>query len=72
MIEQEKSQSLTQNIEVLNDKIEELRDVQNNIEQKIITVIRKLDRLQEYTEIDEMRNIVANDQLTAIVNKLYK
>ena len=72
MMEQEKSQSLTQAIEILNGKIDEVIDSQKNMEQKIITIIRKLDRLQEYTEIDDMRNIVTNDQLTAIINKLYK
>ena len=53
-------------------KIDELRYGQKNIEQKLIAVIRKLDKLKEYTEIDEMRNIVSNDQLTSIINILYK
>ena len=53
-------------------KIDELRYGQKNIEQKLIAVIRKLDKLKEYTEIDEMRNIVSNDQSTSIINILYK
>ena len=53
-------------------KIDELRYGQRSIEQKLIAAIRKIDKLQEYTEIDEMRNIVSNDQLTAIINILYK
>lgn len=65
-------ETLAPTLEALNEKIDLLINEEKEIKQKMIAIMKKLDKIQEYNEIDDMRNRVFNHQLGAIVNKLAK
>ena len=56
--------------EDLNMKIDELINVQKETNQKQIAIINKLEKIQEYNEIDDMRSIMVSRQLSSIIDRL--
>ena len=61
-----KEQTLAENNEDFNEKIDKLIEEQKYLKQKIIVLLKKIDKIQEYIEIDDMRSTLTNKQLTEI------
>lgn len=66
----ENEQTLAIILENLNVKIEEVLKEEKEIKQKISVIMRKLEKIQEYNEIDDMRNTVFNNQLSLIQKRI--
>ncbi len=68
----ENEQTLAIILENLNEKIEEVIKEEKEIKQKISVIMRKLDRVLEYNEIDDMRNTIFNNQLSLLQKRMAK
>ena len=68
----ENEQTLAIILENLNEKIEEVIKEEKEIKQKISVIMRKLDRILEYNEIDDMRNTIFNNQLSLLQKRMTK
>jgi uncharacterized protein (UPF0335 family) len=68
----ENEQTLAIILENLNEKIEEVIKEEKEIKQKISVIMRKLDRILEYNEIDDMRNTIFNNQLSLLQKRMAK
>ena len=68
----ENEQTLAIILENLNEKIEEVVKEEKEIKQKISVIMRKLDRILEYNEIDDMRNTIFNNQLSLLQKRMAK
>lgn len=68
----ENEQTLAIILENLNEKIEEVVKEEKEIKQKISVIMRKLDRILEYNEIDDMRNTIFNNQLSLLQKRMTK
>lgn len=68
----ENEQTLAIILENLNQKIEEVIKEEKEIKQKISVIMRKLDRILEYNEIDDMRNTIFNNQLSLLQKRMAK
>lgn len=68
----ENEQMLAIILENLNEKIEEVIKEEKEIKQKISVIMRKLDRILEYNEIDDMRNTIFNNQLSLLQKRMAK
>lgn len=69
-MEEEKTLALI--LENLNEKIEEVIKEEKEIKQKINVIMKKLEKIQEYNEIDDMRNVVFYNQLSNLQNNITK
>lgn len=67
-------QTLAETIELLNKKIDEIINGQKNIENEIKrqnkVLMQKINKMQEYNEIDDMRCKLLTSQLNAILKKI--
>lgn len=67
-------QTLAETIELLNKKMDEIINGQKNIENEIKrqnkVVMQKINKMQEYNEIDDMRCKLLTSQLNAILKKI--
>ncbi len=68
----ENEQTLAIILENLNQKIEEVIKEEKEIKQKISVIMRKLDRILEYNEIDDMRNTIFTNQLSLLQKRMAK
>ena len=68
----ENEQTLAIILENLNEKIEEVIKEEKEIKQKISVIMRKLDRILEYNEIDDMRNTIFTNQLSLLQKRMAK
>lgn len=69
-MEEEKTLALI--LENLNEKIEEVIKEEKEIKQKINVIMKKLEKVQEYNEIDDMRNVIFYNQLSNIQKNITK
>ena len=71
---EKKEQTLAETIELLNKKIDEIINGQKNIENEIKrqnkVLMQKINKMQEYNEIDDMRCKLLTSQLNAILKKI--
>lgn len=71
---EEKEQTLAVTIEALNGKLNEIINKQIEIEKEIQknnkVIMQRINKVQEYNEIDDMRWKVSNKQLNAILKKI--
>ena len=67
-------ETLAETIELLNKKMDEIIDRQKNIENEIKrqnkVVMQRINKMQEYNEIDDMRCKLLTSQLNAILKKI--
>lgn len=67
-------QTLAETIELLNKKMDEIINGQKNIENEIKrqnkVLMQKINKMQEYNEIDDMRCKLLTSQLNAILKKI--
>ena len=59
-------QTLALTFKSLNKEIEELINTNKQLKQKMIVIIKKIDKLEEYAEIQDMRNAIIQKQLNII------
>ena len=66
-------QSLATKIELLNEKIDEIKIEQDNIKkelkQKNKIIMRKLQKIQEFCEIQEMQNKIFSRDINKCIKK---
>ena len=66
-------QSLATKIELLNEKIDEIKIEQDNIKkelkQKNKIIMRKLQKIQEFCEIQEMQNKIFSRDINKCIRK---
>ena len=66
-------QSLATKIELLNEKIDEIKIEQDNIKkelkQKNKIIMRKLQKIQEFCEIQEMQNKIFSSDINKCIRK---
>ena len=67
-------ETLAETIELLNKKMDEIINGQKNIENEIKrqnkVLMQKINKMQEYNEIDDMRCKLLTSQLNAILKKI--
>ncbi|MGN1326805.1 MAG: hypothetical protein ACI4VQ_01805 [Clostridia bacterium] len=52
--------------EKLNELIKEQKEIKNDIKQKNRAIMQRINKIEEYNEIDEMRNQVLNEHIDKI------
>ena len=52
--------------EKLNGLIKEQKEIKNEIKQKNRAIMQRINKIEEYNEIDEMRNQVLNEHIDKI------
>lgn len=79
MVEYEDEKTLAATLETINEKLNLVIEEQKNIEEQISknkkATMQKLQKLQEYNEIDDMRNTILNrnvDKIEKIIGELEK
>lgn len=67
-------QTLAATVEILNKKLDEIikrqKDIENEIRLNNKVIMQRMNKTQEYNEIDDMRCKVSNTQLNVILKKL--
>ena len=74
-MEEKKEPTLAEKIENLNTKLEEIINVQINIQEEIKLknkiLMQRINKLQEYNEITDMRATIMDKKINNIINKFY-
>lgn len=69
-MEQKNGPALAEILEEINEKlnvlINEQKNIKNEIKQKNKAIMQKINKIQEYNEIDDMRNQVLNEHIDKI------
>ena len=69
-MEQKNGPTLAEILEEINEKlnvlINEQKNIKNEIKQKNKAIMQKINKIQEYNEIDDMRNQVLNEHIDKI------
>lgn len=70
----EEKQTLAVTVEVLNKKLDEIINKQKYLEKELQknnkAIMQRINKVQEYNEIDDMRCKIISNQLNAILKKL--
>ena len=70
----EDKQTLAVTVEVLNKKLDEIINNQKYLEKELQknnkAIMQRINKVQEYNEIDDMRCKIISNQLNAILKKL--
>ncbi len=70
----EDKQTLAVTVEVLNKKLDEIMNKQEYLEKELQknnkAIMQRINKVQEYNEIDDMRCKIISNQLNAILKKL--
>ena len=70
----ENKQTLAVTVEVLNKKLDEIINKQKYLEKELQknnkAIMQRINKVQEYNEIDDMRCKIISNQLNAILKKL--
>lgn len=70
----EDKQTLAVTVEVLNKKLDEIINKQKYLEEELQknnkAIMQRINKVQEYNEIDDMRCKIISNQLNAILKKL--
>ncbi len=70
----EDKQTLAVTVEVLNKKLDEIINKQKYLEKELQknnkAIMQRINKVQEYNEIDDMRCKIISNQLNAILKKL--
>ena len=70
----EEKQTLAVTVEVLNKKLDEIINKQKYLEKELQknnkAIMQRINKIQEYNEIDDMRCKIISNQLNAILKKL--
>ena len=70
----EDKQTLAVTVEVLNKKLDEIINKQKYLEKELQknnkAIMQRINKIQEYNEIDDMRCKIISNQLNAILKKL--
>lgn len=69
-MENKDEQTLAKTVAELNEKIEILTNNQKELEKNYKVIMQRISKLQEYNEIDDMRNKIVNEQLNIILKKI--
>lgn len=73
-MEKNDEETLAAKIEILNKKIDDIIDRQKNAETELQknkkVLMQRINKMQEYNEIDDMRNTVLNDKLNTIMKMI--
>ena len=67
-------ETLAETIELLNKKMDEIINKQKDLEKELKlsnkTIMQRINKMQEYNEIDDMRCKLLTSQLNAILKKI--
>lgn len=67
-------QTLAVTVEILNEKLDEIINKQKEIEKKLQqnnkVIMQRMNKAQEYNEIDDMRCRISNSQLNVILKRI--
>ena len=70
----ENKQTLAVTVEVLNKKLDEIINKQKYLEKELQknnkAIMQRINKVQEYNEIDDMRCKIISNQLNAILKKI--
>ena len=70
----EDKQTLAVTVEVLNKKLDEIMNKQEYLEKELQknnkAIMQRINKVQEYNEIDDMRCKIISNQLNAILKKI--
>jgi hypothetical protein len=74
-MEEKNEPTLAEKIENLNIKLEEIINVQINIQEEIKlknkVLMKRIDKLQEHNEIEDMRAQILEKKINYVINKFY-
>ena len=75
-MELKEKQTLAEILEVINEKLDEIINVQEEIQkelkQKNKVVMQRMNKLQEYNEIDDMRTVILSDRIETLTKKVFE
>ena len=67
-------QTLAVTVEILNRKLDEIinkqREIESKLQQNNKVIMQRMNKAQEYNEIDDMRCKFSNSQLNVILKKI--
>lgn len=67
-------QTLAVTVEILNEKLDEIinrqKEIENELKQNNKIIMQRMNKAQEYNEIDDMRCKISNTQLNVILKRV--